>query len=218
MTLNPYFNNLERDQDQKTLEALSIESIQIHGFEMYYCPKINQNLDYLFGEDGRLKFDRAYKLEGRLLDNTSWGGQKENLTRFGFEVADEIKFIISKKRFQETVTAHNPTFLKPCEGDLVCGAFQSNRLWEIKYVDHEMNYDFFQQGKNYCYELTCALLAYDQEKLETGVAEIDSVGTEFNLVPISGETGTVPVAADNDNIQTEAGTVIFDENNPFGSL
>ena len=46
-----------------------------------------------------------------------------------------------------------------------------DRLFEIKYVEHEK--PFWQLQKNYVYELRLELFAYNDEEIDTGISEID---------------------------------------------
>ena len=74
-----------------------------------------------------------------------------------------------------------------------------DRLFEIKYVEHEK--PFYQLQKNYVYELRCELFRYEDEIIDTGVDEIDNelVGdnldgdTEDGIPTILGPTQTLTV-------------------------
>ena len=61
---------------------------------------------------------------------------------------------------------------RPKEGDLVYFPL-GDRLFEIKYVEHER--PFYQLQKNYVYELRCELFRLDDELIDTGIDEIDDV-------------------------------------------
>jgi hypothetical protein len=66
---------------------------------------------------------------------------------------------------------------RPKEGDLVYFPL-GDRLFEIKYVEHEK--PFYQLRKNYVYTLKCELFRYEDEIIDTGVAEIDDTLTGDN--------------------------------------
>ena len=59
---------------------------------------------------------------------------------------------------------------RPKEGDLIYFPL-GDRLFEIKYVEHER--PFYQLQKNYVYELRCELFRIEDEIIDTGVDEID---------------------------------------------
>jgi hypothetical protein len=62
---------------------------------------------------------------------------------------------------------------RPKEGDLIYFPY-GNRLFEIKYVEHEK--PFYQLRKNYVYELRCELFRYENEVIDTGIDFIDNPG------------------------------------------
>ena len=66
---------------------------------------------------------------------------------------------------------------RPKEGDLIYFPL-GDRLFEIKYVEHEK--PFYQLQKNYVYTLRCELFRYEDEVIDTGVAEIDDELTGDN--------------------------------------
>ena len=72
---------------------------------------------------------------------------------------------------------------RPKEGDLIYFPL-GDRLFEIKYVEHEK--PFYQLQKNYVYELRCELFRIEDEVIDTGVDEIDDT-----LEGIEGADGDV---------------------------
>lgn len=240
MAVNTYFNKTNHFNEQQLLESLVIESIQIHGIDVYYVPRTYVNKDFLFGEDAISTFNNAYKIECILEDYTAWGGERELINNFGFMMADQAKIIISRKRFNDLVIEENDNLTRPREGDLIVGALQPKRLWEIKFVDDELSYDFYQLGNKYTWELTLELFEWDEKTIDTGVTEIDAIGDslmrEGNLLDESGNNLLTEASAeiiwsgatlddvfgeaeDNTNLDDEDDE-IFDwtENSPFGEL
>ena len=61
---------------------------------------------------------------------------------------------------------------RPKEGDLIYFPL-GDRLFEIKYVEHER--PFYQLQKNYVYELRCELFRIEDEIIDTGIDEIDEL-------------------------------------------
>ena len=89
-----------------------------------------------------------------------------------------MNLIISKERWENYIQPliKNETNVKlstrPKEGDLVYFPL-GDRLFEIKYVEHER--PFYQLQKNYVYELRCELFRLEDELIDTGINEIDDV-------------------------------------------
>jgi hypothetical protein len=98
------------------------------------------------------------------------------LSKFGIEQTNEVTLVISRERWETYIQPllKNESNVKlttrPKEGDLVYFPL-GDRLFEIKYVEHEK--PFYQLRKNYVYTLKCELFRYEDEIIDTGVAEID---------------------------------------------
>ena len=185
MALNPYFNKFKNLPEQNLVEDLTIEAIKIHGMEMFYIPKTMVVKDDFFGEAPYSRFS-SFKMIEMYMDTTTAFEGGDQFTKFGFEVRDSVKFTVSRKRFKrETGMA------RPMEGDLLF--LPLNRgLFEIKFVEHEN--PFYQLGKLVSYQMTCELFQYSEEKMATGIPEIDAVEeVAFKLqlsLGVSGGTGT----------------------------
>ena len=114
----------------------------------------------------------------------------------------EIQSNISKKRFIQEVKTKFPDVIRPREGDLIFFPL-ARALFEINFVEHEN--PFYQHGKLYSYKLTCELMSYNTEEVETGNTDIDAVVAENE-----NELG------ENDTIQNLGTNIIdFTETNPF---
>ena len=105
-----------------------------------------------------------------------YGDNPTLLSKFGIQQTNEITLIISKERFENYISPlmKNESNVKlstrPKEGDLIYFPL-GDRLFEIKYVEHER--PFYQLQKNYVYELRCELFRIEDEIIDTGVDEID---------------------------------------------
>ena len=63
MALNPFF--LQGSQgEQRLLQDLANETIQIHGIEFVYMPRIFVNTKTVLREVTTSKFDKAFAIEG----------------------------------------------------------------------------------------------------------------------------------------------------------
>lgn len=178
MSTNFYFqagNTSGTTNEQRLLEDLIIESIQIHGHDVYYLPRRSIDLDEVLGEDVLSRFENAYPIEMYLTNVQGWEGDGELFTKFGINVTDQATFVVSKRRWEDVV-GNNPDELlqipsRPAEGDLIYFP-RTNSMFEIKFVQH-LN-PFYQLGKFYIYSMNCELYQYSSEVLNTSVDEIDS--------------------------------------------
>ena len=95
----------------------------------------------------------------------------------------------------------------------------NKKLFEIQFVEHESV--FYTAGTLPVYDLRCELFVYNNQTIETGITEIDSIATKYaygNTMPsFNANTGTTWV--DNTFIETESDSILdFSENNPFGDF
>jgi hypothetical protein len=177
MPTNFYFqsgNTSGVTNEQRLLEDLIIESIKIYGHDVYYLPRSSGNQDNVLGEDVLSRFDTAIPLEMYLANIQGWDGNGELFTKFGINVNDQATFVVSKRRWEDSVGASPPELLqlpsRPAEGDLIYLP-KTNSMFEIKFVQHLD--PFYQLGKFYIYSMSCELYQYSSEVFSTGVAEID---------------------------------------------
>jgi hypothetical protein len=194
MAVNQYFQTSETGyaSEQDLVESLNIEAIQIAGQNYIYIPRTLNKLDKIFGEDVLSSFDSYAEIEMYLLDFQGMGGQSEILTKFGMEIQDTASFIVSRKRFKETVvpivpSTRNPAVAwRPNEGDLVY-APHSKSLFEIKFVEDEEP-GYYQLNKKYVWTLRTELVQFNNEKFGTGYEEVDAYfGTNLNRLDMAFE-------------------------------
>ena len=179
MATSQYFNNYNSLAEQRVVEDLITESIKIMGFDAYYCPIFNpEDRDILYGEDPVKKFNSAFPVEFYLSSSMEYGGEREFFSKFGLEIKNNINVIISKRSFSQRVP--QASFTRPREGDLIYVPFLNGtgELFEIKFVNQTK--DFFMLGRKipYYYELEMEKFKYSQERIDTGVFEIDDVATQ----------------------------------------
>ena len=173
MPTNVYFDT-GTTSEQRLYEDLIIEQLKIYGQDVYYLPRKLANKDTIFGEDPASSFDDSYIIE-MYVDNTDgYMGEQEIIKKFGLELRDDIKFTVSKLRW-ETLISNNSdlqTTLRPNEGDLVY--FPTTKaFFEIQFVEHEQ--PFYQQSALPVYKLSCTKFEYSSERIDTGIVSIDSV-------------------------------------------
>jgi hypothetical protein len=176
MATNFYFqsgNTSGTTSEQRLVEDIIIESLQIYGHDTFYLPRTSVRRDQLFGEDILSRFTQSYPIEMYLSDVTGWSGQGELMTKFGLSLQNEVTFIVSKRRWEEAVSMKTddlqlPT--RPAEGDLVFLP-KTNAFFEITYVDHLT--PFYQLNKFFVYTLSCSLFRYSSQEINTGRGQID---------------------------------------------
>jgi hypothetical protein len=176
MPTNLYFNNFPKNvtSEQLLVEDLVIESLKIHGMDVYYLPKSSRdNVDYIFGEDTLKQYLSAYPLEMYLENVTGMEGEGDFISKFGLEIRDEVQLLVSRRRFAATVPQ-----IRPNEGDLIYVPLVQN-FFEITFVEHENDQAMFytlgrgRGGNVYVYGLKLKQFVFSNEIIETGITEID---------------------------------------------
>ena len=199
MALNPFFLQ-GSDQEQRLVQDLINEQLQIYGVEVTYIPRKYVNRRTIIEEVNASKFDDNFTIEAYVNTFEGYGGQGDILTKFGMSLRDELVVSISKERFEDFIAAFLTALpddeidvdTRPREGDLIYFPL-GGRLFEVKFVEHEQ--PFYQLGKNYIFELKCELFEYEDEVIDTDIEEIDTqiqdTGfiTTLNLIG-SGTTAT----------------------------
>jgi hypothetical protein len=175
---NFYFNNFPANQitsEQLLVEDLVIESMQINGMDVFYLPRQSgDGVDYLYGEDTSKKYTQAYPLEMYLEDVTGMDGEQDFISKFGLEIRDELKFLVSRRRFKAAVGQFRPN-----EGDLIYVPLVRN-FFEITFVEHENDQAMFytlgrgRGGNVYVFALKLKQYVFSNEIIETGINEIDN--------------------------------------------
>jgi len=245
-TVNPYFQSgipVGRRSEQLLYEDLIIECMKIYGFETYYIPRKTVNEDPIFGEDPLQKFEHAYPIEMYMENVMGFEGEGELLTKFGVEIRDTARFVVSRRRWNEVVGRFGNTILelRPAEGDLLYFPLTKS-IFEIRKVTGQD--PFYQVGKLFVFKLDCELFEYASERIETGVEEIDNLAgehtldlelyefhkeddtellleyySESSLMLESYSTIVKDPAADNEDFDVKIDDILdFTERNPFGEI
>ena len=201
MALNPFF--LQGSQgEQRLVQDLINEQLQIYGVEITFIPRKFVNQKTIIEEVQASKFDDNFAIEAYVENFDGYAGAGDVLTKFGMSLRDEVTLTISKERFEEFIApfmnADDDITLasRPREGDLVFFPL-GQRLFEIKFVEHED--PFYQLGSTYVYKLKCELFEYEDEVIDTSIEAIDTqvedVGyiTTLQLIGI-GRTATANAA------------------------
>ena len=179
MATSPYFNNYNAKYDeQRLVEDIINEAIQIMGFNAYYLPNDNDAArDLIYGEDPIKKFNSAFAVEMYLKSVMGYEGEKDFFSKFGLEIRNQVTVLVAHRAFEK----RGPSFVtRPREGDLVYVPFLNGggEIYEIKFVDQ--NSDGFMLGRKnpYHFELSLEKFKYSQEVIATGIGEIDQAVTD----------------------------------------
>jgi hypothetical protein len=231
---NPFFNNFGSFQEQRLMEDLILEMHSIHAPQMYYMPRIFQNLDQLYTADDEAHYTKAFLVPIFVENFDRFNGDGNFMSKFNLEIRNQIQLSIARRTFTEEI-GNLLEQVRPNEGDLIY--FPLNKhCFQIKYVEKfEM---FYPLGKLYTWQLTCELFEYSNEQIATGIPEIDSLMDlsidilDYNILTEDGylladEVGDYIVQEQydiqvilgtgaNEDIQREGGTFIdFSVEDPF---
>ena len=177
-TTNFFFNNFQSSMEQHLIEDLVVESIKIYGIELYYLPKRIVARDTVFREEELATYNAAYHIEMYIKNVDGFDGEGDFISKFGIEIRDRITFTVSRRSFASEVLTKEVNMVRPLEGDLIW--FPLNRkMYKIMFVEHEAI--FYQLGSLQTWDISCELFEYNNETIDTGIAEIDSVYAELEV-------------------------------------
>ena len=169
MTTSVYFNHFENTPEQNLHQDLIIEAIKNYGIDVYYLPRKYVNEDLLYGEDTISEFNQAHLIEMYVKSVDGFEGEGDFVSRFGLEIRDQVVFSVARRRFDNLDITEQD---RPLEGDVIFFPL-NKKLYEIRFVEHESM--FYQFGKLPIFDLTCELFQYDDQRIDTGVEDIDEI-------------------------------------------
>jgi hypothetical protein len=139
--------------------------------DIIYAPKEKVAYDQLLGEDPQRAFSSAFTIEMYIDSASGFGGIKNFIDKYGWNIDKEIKLSVSRSRWTQVVGT-----LRPMEGDIILFPL-ANLVFEISVVDHED--PFYQTGKSFVWKITAHQWKYSHEILDTGIPNIDNIATDF---------------------------------------
>jgi hypothetical protein len=182
--LNSYFLN-GSPSEQRLLQDLVNEQLRMFGQDVVYMPRKFVNKKTIIKEEIVSQFNDSFRLEAYITNVQGFGGQGDILSKFGVRTTDETTFIISKERYEDFISpflVNQPdtiTSIRPEEGDLIYFPLD-NSLFEIKYVEGKK--PFYQLNNLYVYELRCEIFEYEDEIIDTTIAEVDESVKDFGHI------------------------------------
>jgi len=169
MATSVFFNNFTSSMEQNLIEDLIIESIKIYGHDVYYIPRILKNKDEIYGEDSVSEYDQSYFIDIYIKDVSGFQGEGDFLSKFNLQIRDQITITIARRTFFDEI-GNIESYARPREGDLIYLPL-NKKIFIIKFVEHEAI--FYQLGSLQTFDLVCDLWEYSNERLNTGIPEID---------------------------------------------
>jgi hypothetical protein len=182
--LNPFLLNGSKSE-QGLMQDLINESLRMYGIDVYYLPRQFVNEKTVIKEVVESEFNAAFPIEAYVESYDGYSGQGTILSKFGVQELDDLTLTISKERYENYIQnlikklPNSKLTSRPKEGDLIYFPL-GDRLFEIKYVEHEK--PFYQLQKNYVYQLTCELFRYEDEVINTDIDEIDDNVQDYGYI------------------------------------
>ncbi len=222
MATKHHFRQFDSMVEQRLVEDLIVEAIQIFGIDVWYVRRKTLNRDNVIVDEKMGSFDAAFPVEMYIKSNEGFEGEGDFLSKFGLEIRDRMIMTVARRSFKQHVTDKSPQTIRPFEGDLLF--FPLNRkLFEIKFVEHEAV--FYQMGSLQTFDITCELYEYNNEIFDTGVDEIDNV-YKYRMnrtvneepdeeIPFDGEFDLDPLAGNTDFELEGRKTIDWSEKDPF---
>ncbi len=174
MPTNSYFRNFDAKNEQELLHSLVSEAIQIYGYDVSYIPRTLVNEDTILGEDSTSEYKDAHSVEMFIKSVDGFEGEGDLISKFGLEVRDQIVFSLARRAWEGLDIG-----TRPKEGDLIYFPL-TEKLFQIMFVEHET--PFYQTGALPTFDLTCELFTYSDEKIDTGIEEVDVIEQKQSLV------------------------------------
>lgn len=173
---NFYFSDKVKSE-QNLYEDIVIESLKMYGQDLYYLPRDTVGEDKILGDEVPARFNSNHKIEMYIENTEGFDGEGDLFTRFGVEIRDECTFVVSRRRWIQQVQRMDAevTLARPLEGDMIYVPM-SKSLFQITHVEHEQ--PFYQLNNLPVFKLRAQLAEYNDENLDTGVGDIDSIEQE----------------------------------------
>lgn len=156
------------------------ECVYLMGADCVYIARESASaVDWILGEDPTSKFEKSYPMEMLITNVDQWNAGADLFSKFGMKINKGTNVVVTRRTFNKYV----PETLakRPREGDLVYIP-PLQKLFEIKFVNHEDN--FYTHGKvlPYYYELQLEMFKYSHEPIDTGIDEIDQIENDNTYI------------------------------------
>jgi len=168
---NQYFDYFNDVQMQVLYKNLIEQAVDMFGISCFYIPRESQsNVDLFFGDDPTKSFGNSFPVTVMIENAESFDGG-DLFSKFGYTISKSVNLLIGANNFI-TGTA-NTVGVRPREGDLIwLQPFQA--LYEISHVNQDKFFYAFGNKNFYGYSLACEEFRYNNEKVDTGIDDIDN--------------------------------------------
>ena len=213
MARNYYIRDNVRSE-QNLYEDIVIESLKIYGQDVYYLPRDTVFEDRVFGDEIPARYNSSYKIEMYIDNIEGFDGEGDLFTRFGVEIRDEATFVVSRRRWNQTVGGdNNINSERPREGDLIYLPL-SKSMFQITHVEHEL--PFYQLANLPVFKCRAQLFDYNSEDFDTGIKEIQDIEKDHAytyLLKIQGAdtSNRKPIYSGNIITQNQSGVLVTAE-------
>ena len=216
MATNLYFSQKVKSE-QNLYEDIVIESLKMYGQNCYYLPRDLVNEDSILGDDPVSSFNSSYMVEMYIENTEGFEGEGDLFTRFGVEIRDEATFIVSRRRWRDTVSRYDNeiTVDRPSEGDVIYLPM-SKSFFQINHVEHEL--PFYQLQNVPVFKMRCQLFEYTGEDMDTGVDVLDDLEAKYAykyVLSLSNTRDSAQMSATLSGGQLSALTITDSGNNYF---
>lgn len=218
MATNVFFQNYDYANEQRLIDDLVIESIQMYGIDTFYLTRSLQAVDNILNEDDLSIFSTAYEMEMYVKSVDGFQGEGDFLSRFGLQIRDQAVFTVAMRTFERNVTNINPDLLRPKEGDLIYFPL-NNKFFKIMHVEHESV--FYQTGALQVFDLKTELFEYSNERFETGLPDIDTFFDAYKTSDVNSLSTLKtkdPIAKNIDFEEAGFDIIDFTEIDPFSEV
>lgn len=208
MPKNRHFAFVNDAKEEILISKLKQEAIEIYGTNVYYIKRNTVDYNAILGEDLGQEFKDACLIVVYPESIENFGGNTEFMSKFGFSLQDTTNFLVHKREFIDVMKQYDyesrQTTYYPEVGDLIYWP-ETKRLFKITFVD--LDYQFYQLGKNSIYQMQCEVFKYGSENIETNVEEIDV----FDMFKNEDNIETDPADVDNERLIDKAKSIIVEE-------
>ena len=133
MPTSPYFPSYYGGTtgEQGLVQDLVDEQIKLFGTDIYYLPR-TLITDGVLDDIIYNKFESQFQVEMLLQNVEGFGSPSEFISKFGLRITDEVRFVVSQRRWEEAAAGYNLTVPgRPNEGDLLYFPLTED-VYEIK--------------------------------------------------------------------------------------
>lgn len=152
------------DNDFTTTDKLATEFYLLYGSDINFMPRELNKEDTTFGEYLSAVIEKGYPLRMFVEEVEAWSGNGDMYSKFGLQVTDEATLYINKSSFlAQTDNVY------PKQDDLIY-ITKSQKLFQIKHIEDEIQPAFYLLGQRGGFKFTCKLFAYNHEVIAQGDA------------------------------------------------